>query len=276
MKPNNVFYLRGFPRSGTNWLCNLINLHPEINCKGEFHIEKIFEGFQNTLDLPFGMLGRKSEEFSEAFYSFIEELICKWCGYAPLCGDRTPIPIKEALIPNRKYLLITRDVKDVLVSLMYHYLRMGEMLSSHPLMLEKHRIFQSDAEYFEKNKKQLLDTEYFVRLWAKEWNDQIIDDVECYHKSIKGEIDIQCFWVKYEELISNTDELRLNIYKFLGVNPFKADSLDEQTLPGFKKVNTQSHYRKGKSGSWAEYFTEQQLSWVAEEASEGMKLLELK
>jgi len=30
-----AFFLRGRMRSGTNWACNLLNLHPKINCHGE-------------------------------------------------------------------------------------------------------------------------------------------------------------------------------------------------------------------------------------------------
>lgn len=275
MKPNSVFYLRGFPRSGTNWLCNLLNLHPEIHCHGEFHIERLFEGVQSTLDLPFGLLSRRSDEFKKAFYNFIEELICDWCGNAPVCGDRTPIAILDAFIPNRKYLLITRDVRDVLVSWMYHHLRIGEMLSDHPLILEKQQLFVNNPDYFEENKNKLLDIEFFTRLWAKQWNDQIIRDMGCYNDALKGDLDIECFWVKYEDLISNTDEVRSQAYTFLGLNPFKANQLSEQTIPGFKKTDTNSHYRKGKTGAWKEYFTNKQLSWVQEEAEEGMKLLNL-
>jgi hypothetical protein len=32
------FFVRRHPRSGTNWVGALLNLRPEINCFGEFHL----------------------------------------------------------------------------------------------------------------------------------------------------------------------------------------------------------------------------------------------
>ena len=34
---HEYFFVRGHPRSGTNWIGALLNLHPQINCWGEFH-----------------------------------------------------------------------------------------------------------------------------------------------------------------------------------------------------------------------------------------------
>src|SRR6059058_5661183 len=43
---HELFFVRGHPRSGTNWVGALLNLHPQINCFGEFH----FEDIRNAID----------------------------------------------------------------------------------------------------------------------------------------------------------------------------------------------------------------------------------
>src|SRR3954470_6966991 len=43
---HGLFFVRGHPRSGTNWVGALLNLHPQVNCFGEFH----FEDIRNAID----------------------------------------------------------------------------------------------------------------------------------------------------------------------------------------------------------------------------------
>ena len=43
---HSFFFVRGHPRSGTNWVGALLNLHPQVNCFGEFH----FEDIRNAID----------------------------------------------------------------------------------------------------------------------------------------------------------------------------------------------------------------------------------
>jgi len=40
-----VVFLRAYQRSGTNWMGNLLNLHPDIVCKGEFHFKSFFDSY---------------------------------------------------------------------------------------------------------------------------------------------------------------------------------------------------------------------------------------
>ena len=46
----NYFFLRGAPaRSGTNWVSNLLNLHPEIFITGEFNLDYIRITLDNVI-----------------------------------------------------------------------------------------------------------------------------------------------------------------------------------------------------------------------------------
>jgi hypothetical protein len=45
-KSYKLFFLRGHMRSGTNWVGALLNLHPRVYCKGEYHFERLAEPFE--------------------------------------------------------------------------------------------------------------------------------------------------------------------------------------------------------------------------------------
>ena len=50
LEGKKFFVVRGFMKSGTNWLCRLLNLHPDISCAGEFHWQNIAGPFVSNLD----------------------------------------------------------------------------------------------------------------------------------------------------------------------------------------------------------------------------------
>ncbi len=265
-----VFYLRGFQRSGTNWLCNLLNLHPDINCKGEFHLERFFSAKKNAQENEDYLYDNK--RFEKQFFNFVDNIVLDTCGDFPLCGDRTPTGIMSTLVPNRKYILITRDGRDCMVSWFYHCLRKGILVKNQNMKMRKDK-FDFDPAYFETHKHELLQMKGYMKKIAHHWNYRIKNDLKAISKS--KELDISCYWVKYEELLLNTDKIRNELYNFLGVDPAKAKSLNNLTTPGFEKHDPNSHNRKGAAGRWNLYFTEEQHNWFLSEAAEGLELLEL-
>jgi len=185
--------------------------------------------------------------------------------------------IGEAFFPNRKYIYLTRDGRDILVSWCYHSLRMG--FHKGPTWDKKNELFRKMPYYYENNKNELLDVEGFVRYVARDWNKSIVNDFKWLKKADDGKRKFEYYLIKYEDLVLNTDKYRKEIYEYIGVDPSKAESLTDITVAGFKrdqKVNTKSHYRKGKAGAWKEYFTNEQLRWFNEEASDALKILGLK
>lgn len=275
MQGSQVVFLRAHARSGTNWLCNLLNLHPDISCKGEFHFENLFEGFKQTQNAQFGLMKQEPAMMRKQFYNMIERLVKQYCGHAPICVDRTPRSISETFIPGRKYLYISRDGRDVLVSWCYHVLRLKLYGGN---WVKRNELFEKHPLYYENNKHKLLTEERFVRNIAKSWNSQIVKDVKFMKSADQGKRRFEYYWIRYEDLVQETDKYRKEIYEFMGADFKKAQPLDEITTAGFKrdqKVNTKSHYRKGKAGAWKEYFTNEQLQWFNEEAMQALKLLDL-
>jgi len=269
---SEVFFVRGFQRSGTNWVCNILNLHPKINCVGEFHFSNFAKVYNNSINNRFGLFANNNQIITKHFETFVSNSIKEYAGNFPLCGDRTPEPLNAVLLPNHKYILITRDGRDCIVSWMYHCLRRETMKNNKNFdkLLEK---FKKDDQYFEENKQELLSMKGFLRKLSKNWNDRIINDLKVKANAEKHGIEV--FHIEYEKLLLNTQEITNKLYTFLGVKPKEAKKLDDLTSPGFKKNNPNSHYRKGESGRWKLYFTEEQHQIFKNNAKKACELLGL-
>ena len=273
-----VFFVRGFPRSGTNWIGNLLNLHPDISINGEFHLEEIDRAIQQfTSQYRWTNLTEtdaQRDAFLKYYYQFIHNLIKHNNKPVSKVGDRTPSKINSLLLPGHKYIVISRDGRDALVSWMYHILRI-KIPASQKSEETKLRVlqFEKDDQYFEKNPHQLLPTESFVRSRARQWNRHILSDMEMCMEKKNRDVQFKHLWLTYEALLEDTESLRNKMYDFLGVDGWKARNLNERTSPGFSKNNVQSHYRSGTKNSWLKYFTVEQAQWFDDEANEALSAL---
>lgn len=266
-KKSNVFFVRGFQRSGTNWVCNLLNLHPEITCVGEFHFKKFFEAQQELLNRPYIKNQNKDSWLTAEFTKYIENVIKEHAGYNVWCGDRTPCAIDDVLIKNRKYIIIHRDGRDCLISWIYHLFRIDANLGQE--MRAKIELFKKDPNYYEHRKKELLNMHWTKRI-AQEWSNRVLQDLKTLETVNESKLNIEYKFEKYEDLVANTDLIRRDFYRFLGLVPEKAKALDEKTSPGFDVHQPNLHNRIGKAGRWKEYFTDEQLEWFEKIAFEAL------
>ena len=162
------FLSGGHAKSGTNWLCGIVNAHADVNARGEFHLEQLFQGLADTYAFRWGLLKKYSDVLDKQFSHFIEKLIIDICQNHLWCGDRTPGPIDMAYIPGKKCLYISRDGRDVLVSWTMHAFR--KSLHEAPEMQEKQLLFDQDPNYFENYKSELLNYKPYVQGFGKRWN----------------------------------------------------------------------------------------------------------
>jgi len=267
---SHVFFVRGFQRSGTNWVCNLLNLHPEITCVGEFHFKHFFNAQQELLKQPFVKQLNKGSWLNDEFTKFIENMVKEHAGYNKWCGDRTPCAIDDVLVSNRKYIVIHRDGRDCLISWIYHLFRLNAKFGVE--MGPKKELFKKDPEYFEKNKKKLLN-KHWTKKVATEWNRRVLQDLKTIESVDSKELNIEYKFVRYEDLVANTELIRRDFYRFIGLVPEKAKALNEKTSPGFNKHQPNEHNRIGKPLRWKEYFTDEQIEWFEEIAFEALTKL---
>ncbi len=278
MSDQTVFFIRGFMRSGTNWLNNILNLHPDINCKGEFHLQRLNRHF-NMLANDFysksvGMYKNEGVELLKKEYQrFIKNIVKTYCGNYPIVGDRTPVGLVDFILPDCKYIIISRDGRDVVVSWFFHALRNNiPVLEKRPKMQKKRKLLLADPTYFDKFPDELLDCEESFKEIAKIWNDTLVDNKR---KCDSDQFQFDYYWLEYEKLHANTEKVRNELYEFLGADPKKAKPLGKNTTAGFNKHRPMEHNRKGKVGDWKNYFTSKNEKWFAEVAREGTDILNL-
>lgn len=282
---SEVFFLRGYMRSGTNWLGRILNLHPDLNCQGEFQLHS-FGRAKVKVDRSVSclVLDDKQDLLDKEFGNFIKRLVRGYCGTAhKLVGDRTPCAIRALIVPDSKYLLIHRDGRDVIVSWFKHILKtVGKNskrierykgFSNHPDMIDKLKKVINKKNYFERNKEELLDCESYFRQIAQHWNKRVLSDLEMIAISKnQPQLNLQILQIPYEELHANTNTKRNEIYSFLGVDPNLAKPLDEFTLPGYAKGLFPNDNR-GVVGNWSVYFNETLATWFDEEAGAALSAL---
>lgn len=281
------FAVRGYQKSGTNWVGNLLNLHPKIIIRGEFHFGRLYSGLNSFFEI------KSNQQFQTIIYKGLEDIIRKCLIYDSekfnknnviWYGDQTPGNIRPIFLKDSPHIIIFRDGRDVIVSQIFHRLRHAiegihnapqefkNLYKKHPIMHEKLKLFKSDTNYFEKNPSELLDNEKYIKECTTWWNNFMVINLNIIkelNKNGKNNILI----IKYEDLFNNTEKERSKLYEFLNLDPKEAMALNSLTKPKFDKTNNLSLYRKGIVGDWKNYFTSNTCKWFKEIA--GKTLIEL-
>ena len=262
-KRRKVLAVRGFMKSGTNWMCNLLNLHPQISCVGEFHWGRVFDQIRKN----FKSLDSKKdiEEIRKLVFDKANQLIYDILDFTAepgtlWIGDRTPAVIEPDILPDAHYFDIRRDGRDILVSRAFHCYRIPDsipLMKSEPDMAENLRRFQQDKDFFQKNPEKLLENQEFVQRSVRQW-----ERIMSHNLRIKEEHpEMKIMQLRYEDVHVETDKIRFEMYRFLDLNPKDAAPLNDKTSPGFKTESPDKLYRKGATGDWQNYFTDQTKEW---------------
>ncbi len=280
-KPD-LFFVRGHPRSGTNWIRALLNLHPHVHCRGEFHFEAILNGVNDFLT-PEWCVGSQSTEVQRIVQRAISPLvedclrtISKEKPGATRIGDVTPHGLVPLSHPDSSYIYILRDGRDVLVSWAYHLLRVGlEAVPEwhHQDFRKKIERYDKDSFYFVNNPERLLDNEQWVREVARAWAQYNRDYLEIEEWLSSGEQKIRLLMIRYEELHRNVEEGRDKLFSFLNVDPCLAApvSFEDCTAAGFDREDPTQFCRKGIVGDWRNYFDAKISQWFDDEAGEVLR-----
>ncbi|MBX3377391.1 MAG: sulfotransferase [Phycisphaeraceae bacterium] len=281
--PRQFFFVRGHPRSGTNWVGALLNLHPKINCFGEFH----FEDIRNAIDTLQGHVWQitSREPLKSELDRCFEDLVRRCMRTlesrkpgAEWIGDRTPRGLR-VFLEGAPYIMIARDGRDVLLSWTYHVLRqrphvVDVVVPAHlrSAFQVKHDHFNADHDYFRKHPEELLTDEGWVRFIAGRWANWMRADREAVRQIQQGELNARVLPIRYEELHADTEGGRRAMYRFLGLNPDEAAPLgkENRTTPGFDQEDPTSFWRHGRIGDWKRYSNDRFKLWFKEAAGEAL------
>lgn len=266
MNDVQFFCLRGFMKSGTNWLGSLLSSHESISCVGEFHWQEVVRRIQvDQLVLPV----ISKEEYHEKARGHLEEMIRKCLIDAAepgstVIGDRTPHTIEPIALRGTKHISIVRDGRDVLVSRAFHlynYPHVHRLFTRIPEMKQSLAEFQKDPWYFHQNPGQLLCHEVMVRESVRWWREHHDAD----QAFVDSNPDYPIRFVRYEDLHADTQRIRKELFQFLGVDPSRAAPIEGRLKPGFEKETPSAFLRKGAVGDWKNYFTDETKNWFKDE-----------
>jgi glutamate-1-semialdehyde 2,1-aminomutase len=264
------FAIRGYNKSGTNWLCRLLNLHPQISCVGEFHWNRITSQLIATFNESENLYGQTGllDATWHRMDRFIKESIVLACDDDAIwVGDRTPSHIEPSIIIGARVFNLIRDGRDIMVSAAYHFFNNPEFFPEFNSVEELQTplaLFRADPNYFHRHPDQLLASDFLARNVAFFW----ADTIQKNQSKIDQNPELQCLEVRYEDLHSDTESERRRLYDFLDVDPAIAAPLAFNTKPGFEQEKPNKFLRKGVVGDWRNYFTPKLQDIFNEQAGE--------
>ncbi len=269
------FCLRGFMKSGTNWLGGLLNTHRNISVAGEFHFENVIAGLDQMLGNHY--LYQSQPELASQVRARLESLIKATICDAThpdtlLLGDRTPHSIEPVTLPNAPHVSIIRDGRDVLVSRAFHLFNNPQahrLFTRIPEMAKTWEHFKADPWFFKKNPDRLLCYEVMVRESGIGWSKQVMADQTVNERHP----DLPVKFVRYEALHADCAGERRRVFEFLNIDPDYCDPIPDHLQPGFAVERPDEFFRKGAVGDWRIYFTDDTKKWYDDAAGEALQHL---
>jgi len=255
-------------KSGTNWVCRLLNLHPEVHSSGEYHWSKYFQTYQrnNAIFRNLANIEADGGPIRAELELMIRRVMDKLApAEAKFIGDRTPHMIHPVVIRNAPHISVVRDCRDIIVSRMFHYFNLPGISSYFERKPHRETIrqeFVRDPWLFQKNPELLLEDEQFVRQTAAQWKEYL----SCDRNTMRVHKQLAVKLVKYEDLHANLENEVNNLVAFIGADPTKMPKIPKHLSPGHKEEKPNHFNRKGIIGDWKNYMTASAAKWINEEA----------
>lgn len=293
-RPLPIFVV-GHPRSGTNWVANLLNLHPLVCIHGELHFHNLLNIMPELISEPHHAgfiepvrsgIARGFQEFLRATIAAISEL--KPGGFVKWAGDHTPRLLRP-MLPEASHIVIFRDGRDVAVSLTVHLLLWqsrrysGNNKAITVLFDQALAKCTPDDTSINEAARWLLTHEAWVRQIAGNWSRHVLTDlamIEKMHTAGKPANPNAIFPsrvlpIRYEDLHADTPGVLRRMFEFVGADPAQAAPVgaDPRTAAGFTENAANSHYRRGKVGDWRTQLSPDAARWFSETAAEGLSAL---
>lgn len=271
MNEQNFFCIRGYMKSGTNWLCRILNCHPDIDCIGEFHWESFYQALdQNVANIA----PKRRQTLDEAVRPELEQMVRRSLSKlatpsARWIGDRTPTTIAPIVISDAVHFVAVRDFRDVIVSRMFHlysHPRVTGVFDKYPEMKQRLTQFEANPWYFREHPEELIDNEEIVRTSAREWKQFLMSDQETIVNNSK----LKVLRIKYESLHLNFAQQADQMFNSLELD---TPTLPSAVRPGHAEEKPNALNRKGQVGDWENYLGAEAKRWINEELSDQLQEL---
>ncbi|MEM1071845.1 MAG: sulfotransferase domain-containing protein [Planctomycetota bacterium] len=258
------FFVCGFGKSGTNWVNNLLNLHPAVRCDGELYLSSFGTALEQFTG-PEHQIGHTEPHKSVAtqgVYDLVRRLMLLNLREKPgatVLGDRSPRPIASVL-PGAPTLWLVRDGRDVVVSYTYHYLRLKPEFNIRHWSASTREFFTPFAERFHasppescfETARDLLAQKRWVGFVSSQWAKRVTMDLDAQASYPDPLLEL-----RYEALHADTAGELARMLAFLGLDASDAGPIGEEgrTQAGFAEENPTDFFRKGAVGDWRNYDT---------------------
>ncbi len=269
LSEKKFFALRGFMKSGTNWVGNLLNLHPNISCVGEFHWQTYLEAYRlSCRNLP----ALKSSSIQTLLRDELE-LVFKRClaaaadDSAKLIGDRTPHTMTPIVLRGCPHVCLIRDGRDVLVSRIFHLYnnpQVHQVFKRFDDMRARFEKFRENPWYFRDHPDELLGNETVVRESMRWWTEHLKAD----QRTVTENPGLPVLQVRYEDFHADVRSTCRRVFEFLGVAAEESPPIHEHEhlVPGLPEERPNEFNRKGIVGDWENYVTDSARRWIDDEA----------
>ena len=268
---HRYFCLRGFMKSGTNWLGGLLASHPDVGCVGEFHWQDAMQSLRKNFDiLPVyeDFASVQLQQIAEdSFEAMVKSCLDQAAPKRSIIGERTPHTLAPLILKDAPHISIIRDGRDVLVSRAFHlfnYPEVHRLFKRIPAMAEDFEEFKKNKHFFNENPHKLLQHEVMVKESVRWWCEHLESD----RKTIAENPFLKVRFVRYEDLHSDTRGERNKLLEFLGADVSQAPEIEGEVKAGFADERPDQFFRKGKIGDWKNYFTDQTKEWFKEVGGE--------
>lgn len=256
-----VFFVAGLPRSGTTWLQQMLNAHPELLCLGESHfMNDVVPDIYNVLwsytkkrekgsrTWAPGVVGPQPAHMGPVFKMAFAALAAANLGSKDLSklvtiGEKNPDNLYNVqriwrIYPEAKIVHIIRDPRDGAIS--------------------------GFARFRPRLPEEMSRSEY-VDAYSRDW----VSRIETARKIAEGKAYME---IRYEDLHADTVECARSVFRFIGASdalePVNAaiDASSFERLSGGRKQGERdatSHYRRGEVGGWRDEMAADEIA-VAE------------
>jgi hypothetical protein len=265
----DLFFVLGCQKSGTTWVQQLLDEHPEIICRGEGRFGPVLLPLLQQTLRAYNERHTAGPELNftdqQLEYLFVTTVALALgnavAGRDVKCvGEKTPehsmlAPAFARIFPRSRFIHVIRDGRDGVVSGWFHGQRVGESFTTR---------FKDLADYVEF---------YVTRHW--------IPYIQSA-RSVGQTAPHRYFELRYEDLLTEPEPIIRRMLEFLGVDPSddavrrcRDNASFEKLARGRKRGDEDrgSFYRKGVAGDWKNHFDDGCVQAFARHGGEMLRAL---
>ncbi len=292
--PLEKFFIFGHARSGTTLLARLVRAHPEVHCNWQAHFftrKPLLKGFIDNVDVE-AWLTRRSNRWNRgadlspvvlrAVTDFILERDARRVGKT-VVGDKSPNSLLNgdsvrnlhAVYPDGRLLFIVRDGRDTAISHRFqNFIDAEQHLSKEDLRIRD--TFSRNPELYYTGDRSIF-TKAWIQRSAERWVKNVLE-TDSLGRELFGD---KYLAVRYEDLLTNPLKTMTQVWQHLGVDSAlteledniqtEMDSNPDADWQKKKMKNIANGLQKGKSGTWQELFTPDDIQLYEEIAGVALK-----